>query len=328
VYSDESRLIGRHQGLPPEKRDVLRAGTGSGLFVSELDEPERDVGDRHWSATQVYVPVTGPQGEPMLWESYVVRDTATTEAGSLMTTFAVSLFTAAGLALAAQGVVAVHLARRLDHGKRDRVLLLQRASEASHAERRRIARDLHDGIVQDLTGIALDLTTPPPPIEDASSAMPFKDEVAQRLRRSIRELRSLIPYIYPVDLRNVGLPSAIASLVSRERATAVTTLDIDDDLALERDTERLLYRAVQEAVRNVDTHAHATNVTVSLHREDSTAVLVVADNGRGFASDGYERATGHVGLRLLAEMAEAVGGDLDVQSIPGQGTTLTMRVPV
>lgn len=98
---------------------------------------------------------------------------------------------------------------------------------------------------------------------------------------------------------------------------------------MEHEAERLIYRAAQEALRNVLAHAQATRVEVSVEMVGSTAVLVVRDDGRGLPSewDGSQEPTRHFGLRLLRELAHEAGGRLDVSSEEGRGTTVRLQVP-
>src|SRR5205807_3598609 len=121
-------------------------------------------------------------------------------------------------------------------------------------------------------------------------------------RRTMRELRSLIVEIAPPNLHEEGLDSAIGELVAPLAAEGVaTTVDVEDHAAPSPETQTLLYRVAQEAVRNVAAHAHATHLTVSLARDNGRARLVVADDGRGFSPAQLEqrRNEGHVGLTLL-----------------------------
>jgi signal transduction histidine kinase len=107
-------------------------------------------------------------------------------------------------------------------------------------------------------------------------------------------------------------------------------LDVaDDDLPLDDDTELLFYRAAGEAIRNVERHAEARHVSVTVDRRDGQARLEIVDDGKGFTQEARDRsrAEGHVGLSLLEELAARMQGRLDVRSTPGTGTTFTLEVP-
>jgi signal transduction histidine kinase len=228
--------------------------------------------------------------------------------------------------------LAWRLARRLRRSQLDRETLLIRAVEASADERRRIAADLHDGVVQDLAGIsyslsaAADSTDPPPPPSLRSTLR----EAAAGTRDSMRRIRSLLVEIHPPNLRAAGIEAALADLLSPLPAHGTeTTLDVADDLRLTADTELLFYRAAGEAIRNVERHARATRVSVTIGRSDGHARLEVADNGVGFTPAQRERsrAEGHVGLSLLEELAVRMHGTLEVRSTPEAGTSFVMEVP-
>jgi signal transduction histidine kinase len=100
-------------------------------------------------------------------------------------------------------------------------------------------------------------------------------------------------------------------------------------LGLDEVAARLVYRAAAEALRNVERHAQANRIAVSVERDEAGVQLVVADNGAGFAPEDRERRReeGHVGLSLLEELAARAGGRLDVRSAPGEGTTFELELP-
>jgi signal transduction histidine kinase len=147
----------------------------------------------------------------------------------------------------------------------------------------------------------------------------------------MRDLRSLIVEIAPPNLHDEGLDNAVGELVAPLAAEGVeTSVDIDDSAAPSPETQTLLFRVAQEAVRNVAAHAQATRLSVSLARDNGHARLVVADNGLGFSADRLEqrRGEGHLGLSLLTGLVADAGGRLVVDSTPGQGTRLEADVPV
>jgi signal transduction histidine kinase len=220
------------------------------------------------------------------------------------------------------------MARRLDSSQTERERLLRHAIAASESERRRIASDLHDGVVQDLTGVSLRLAAlgrgeqlAPRDALDASAS----------IRASIKSLRSLLVEIYPPNLQEEGLESALGDLLGRLNGRGITTdLDVQlEDIALDPDTSALLYRTAQEALRNVVSHAHATRVRIELHLVGSDVHMTVDDDGRGFSTiDLSERsAEGHVGLRSLAHLANELGGSLTVRSSIDVGTNLVIQLP-
>src|SRR5262249_32213569 len=176
--------------------------------------------------------------------------------------------------------LAFGLARRIREGQHDREQLLRRAIDASEIERRRIAQDLHDGAVQNLAGVSYTLAAaadraPVPGDETVRTA-------ARATRETIRELRSLLVEIYPPDLHRVGLEGALEDLTAASRHRGIeTNLDVQPELRLPPDVEALFFRVAQEALRNA--LAHADPLRVRVHRDDGQAVLLVEDDGRGFA---------------------------------------------
>jgi signal transduction histidine kinase len=146
----------------------------------------------------------------------------------------------------------------------------------------------------------------------------------------MRRLRSLLVEIHPPNLRASGLDAALADLLAPLHARgAETGLTVAAGLGLDEDAERILYRAAAEALRNVERHADAHRVAVSVERMDAGVRLVVADDGAGFAPGERERRReeGHVGLSLLEELVTRAGGRLDVRSAPGEGTTFELELP-
>jgi signal transduction histidine kinase len=221
--------------------------------------------------------------------------------------------------LAIQVPLAFGLARRLQRGHEERERLLARAIEASDNERRRIAADLHDGIVQDLAGVAFGLA----PL--AAKAPPSEQKVlnasVERLRQGVRDLRTLLVEIHPPRLESAGLEAALDDLLSPLRAAGVET---ELEVAPTRD-DTLAYRVVREALRNVLEHAGARHVIVSVTPQGAT----IRDDGRGFdaAQRQRRRDEGHVGLALLHDLVTEAGGTLAVRSAPGLGTTVTLEFP-
>jgi signal transduction histidine kinase len=147
----------------------------------------------------------------------------------------------------------------------------------------------------------------------------------------MRQLRTLLVEIYPPNLHTAGLEPAISDLLAPLAAAGTrTTLDVQPDLVVDRATEALVFRTAQEALRNVKAHAGATAVEVRCHANTGgTLVLTVHDDGRGFSTADLDRSgeRGHMGLPLLAALAEEAGGELDVDSEPGDGTTVRLEIP-
>ena len=208
-------------------------------------------------------------------------------------------------------------------------MLLRRAVDASDIERRRIASDLHDGVVQDLASVSYSLASIESRVGDDESRAAVHDAAAGT-RRSIRALRSLLVEIYPPSLREAGLGTALSDLTAPLASQGIdATVDLPDDLQFNQETEALLYRAAQEAVRNVISHSRASHVCIQLSRPDHRAVLEIRDDGVGFDAARLQQSTanGHVGMRVMGDLVEGSGGTLSVASAVGEGTTIHVEVP-
>jgi signal transduction histidine kinase len=223
----------------------------------------------------------------------------------------------------------ITLTRRLSAAQVQRERLLRHAIQASEAERRRIASDLHDGVVQELTGVSLSLAAAS---RSDSADAPKMGEASSSIRSSIKSLRSLLVEIYPPNLHEEGLEFALGDLLGgvSNRGMSVK-LDVDlGKTALPADTVGLMYRSAQEALRNVVSHSGATRVRLVAKVSGNVARIVVDDDGRGFTPEQIEHTNsdGHFGLRALAGLVAEAGGKMSVLSAPGAGTRVEVKLPV
>ncbi|HEX9992057.1 MAG TPA: sensor histidine kinase [Acidimicrobiales bacterium] len=329
LYSDESRLIGQRFELAEEELEVL-AGGESQAEISDLSEPENRYEEPATKLLEVYLPVHTPDGTPLLFEAYF-RYNGVAEAGRrAWLRFAPITLGALVLLTLLQVPSAVSLARRLRRTQQQREDLLRSAIEATDAERRRIATDLHDGVVQDLAGVTFSLAAAAKEAEQTGNDGRQVREASDRVRDSVRSLRSLLVEIYPPNLYEEGLEAALGDLTAKlEQRGIETSLVVQapvDKLGL--DATRLIYRAAQEALRNVVAHARASRVDVSVTSADGTAVLEVSDDGQGLDTGRIPVKEGHFGLRALAGLAATMGASLSIDSTPGKGTTLCLEVPI
>jgi signal transduction histidine kinase len=328
VYSDEPRLIGARFPLDAEKLDVLRSGATK-ASLSDLSGPENRYERGQGDLYEVYLPIRAPDGTPLLFETYQRRSAVASTGRRIWMPFAALMLGSLVLLWIVQVPLAWRLDRRLRRSQAEREALLVRAVEASDDERRRIAADLHDGPVQDLAGISYSLSAAAQ-TEGSPQARETLHQAAAGTRDSMRRLRSLLVEIHPPNLRASGLEAALADLLAPfEARGAETSLTVDPALRLDEDTERIVYRAAAEAVRNVERHADANRVAVAVAERDDHVRLVVVDDGVGFGPDDRERRReeGHVGLSLLEELAVRSGGRLAVRSAPGHGTTFELELP-
>jgi two-component system sensor histidine kinase UhpB len=202
---------------------------------------------------------------------------------------------------------------------------------AQEEERRRLARDLHDEVNQSLTAIllrleALALDTPPERTGDVA-------ELKRLVNQAMEELLVLARQLRPAALDDHGLVPAIDAQL--KRFSARTGVEVrfrpdGDPGLLGDDVQTAVYRTTQEALANVSRHAGATCVEVELDVNGDGTELRVRDDGAGFdpgqvAKRGSENGTG-LGLKGMAERARLVGGEVEVLSAPGGGTTVTLRI--
>jgi two-component system NarL family sensor kinase len=331
VYSDEPRLVGSRYPLGDDELATLK-GAGVDAGISDLSAPENRYERPNRKLLEVYMPVHTPSGRPLLFETYLSFSDVAASGRKVWLTFLPALVVALLMLWLLQLPIALSLARRLRRAHAEREALLLRALNASDTERRVIAADLHDGVVQDLAGTSYALAVAAENVDVTPT-----NEVARALRtgadatrQSMRQLRSLLVEIYPPNLRDAGLEPALNDLAARAVARGVAVdVDVADGLRPSDAVERLVFRTAQEALRNVVEHAGAETCSIEVDANGRGVVLVVADNGRGFERAVLDdrRAQGHLGLALLADQAADLGGSLDIDSTPGAGTRVTLTVP-
>ncbi|MFJ6212852.1 histidine kinase [Streptomyces sp. NPDC092296] len=198
-----------------------------------------------------------------------------------------------------------------------------RALSAQEAERRRIARELHDEVGQSLTAVLLELKR----VADRAPAELRADlyDAQETTRGSLDEVRRLARRLRPGVLDDLGLVSALTALTTDFRTH--TGLDIrrrfDPELPeLGAEAELVIYRVAQESLTNVARHADAAGAEVALRRTPGGVMLSVRDDGRGLG-----RSREGAGLRGMRERALFVSAELAITSVAGEGTEVTLHVP-
>lgn len=224
-------------------------------------------------------------------------------------------------AFAQRAAVAVDLSRRVERDS------LRRVVAAQEAERRRLARELHDETGQALTSILLGLRT----VGEAHDGQELEHalgEVRELVRSTLQDVRSLAVELRPAALDDFGLVPALERLTSTFETQTGISVDLQSSLPGKRlppEVETALYRIVQETLTNVVKHARASSVSVILARKDGAASVLVEDDGVGF--DPARTREGGLGLVGMRERVGLLGGRLAVESRPGAGTTLVAEVP-
>jgi signal transduction histidine kinase len=214
------------------------------------------------------------------------------------------------------------MAESLQQSRRELAASRTRIVAAGDLARRRIERDVHDGIQQRLVSLVLDLRSTeaavPPRLPELRAQIA---EVADNLTGSLEELRELSRGIHPAILSDGGLSPAIKALA--RRSTVPVKLDLDIERRLPEPIEVAAYYVVSEALANTAKHARASIAHVELRAADGRLQLSVSDDGVGGASN--DDGSGLVGL---TDRVEAVGGTILVESPLGQGTRLEVDLPI
>jgi signal transduction histidine kinase len=336
LYSDERRLIGRRFTLQADALEVL-AGGAVHAGLSDLAGPENRYETPGSRLLEVYAPIDGPSGQRLLYEPYFSYSAVTESGRRLWLSLAPVVLGALLLLQILQIPLALSLARRLRAGQEERERLMRHAIESTDGERRRIASDLHDGTVQDLAGVSFALTAASRRAGvDADGARTEIDpqtinDAARRVRAAITSLRSLLVEIYPPNLEEAGLESALSDMVARLPARGIEP-SVDVELpatGLPPETLALVYRCAQEAVRNAVQHADADRLWLRVHPVEGGLRLEVEDDGHGFdpRATADAQAAGHVGLRVLGDIVAEAGGTVELASAPGRGTVVVVKVP-
>jgi signal transduction histidine kinase len=206
---------------------------------------------------------------------------------------------------------------------------LRQQVESAERERERWARELHDDTLQNLAAIRIQLATALSDSgeERAARIESAAEEAISQLEGQINELNRLINDLRPAALERLGLAGALRALAEESSARGGVEIGAEFELSGERGGEevRIVYRLVQEALTNVVKHAHASHVDLSAKESEGAIRIVVRDDGDGF--DPTSSTAGR-GLRGMRERIELWGGEIDVTSIPGDGTEITACVPL
>jgi two-component system NarL family sensor kinase len=328
VYSDEPLLIGSTFPLTEEQTSAFASGVAGEPHISDLAAAENRLENADDRLIEVYVPILALDGTPLLVESYLRLDSVLAS-GRLVAEQILPLVVA-GFALLAivQWPLAWRLARDLRSGHEARERLLQRAADSSHEERRRIAGELHDGLVQSLAGVALDLAGSADRTGDPAAAAAI-NRGAEGVRAAMREARSLLVELYPPNLRSAGLANALTDLGAKVSARGIgLTTEIEDDGSLSDADQAVFYRFAQEALRNVVAHSGARHATLRITVAAGGCELAIEDDGVGLDPDTWKarREEGHLGLAVLQDLARDAGASLEIRRGDAGGTTVTLRM--
>ncbi|WP_236557582.1 sensor histidine kinase [Arthrobacter sp. 9AX] len=320
VYSDAEVLIGQEFEHEEWARLLLDGGPATATLenqTGEENEFEADAGE----LVEVYARSSSLSGAPMIFETYSSGEGVRREQNAVLMGMIPPLVLSLAVLQLTQLVPAVRLARRIQFHQSARNALLRYAIEASDQERRQIASELHDEVIQDLSGLAYAMESEErrgPPAQQ-----PVFANARTMLQNNIRTLRAMTSELYPPDLEELGLEASLQRLEAPlvERGIA-TTVEMPDNLVLTKERAVLLYRVAREALVNAAKHSSAQSVLVRIRQAGEVTQIMVADDGLGF-DPAQPRPEGHFGLRIVGDTVRQAGGTLDIRSTPGAGTTVT-----
>ena len=237
-------------------------------------------------------------------------------------------------ALVSQASVAIQnawLFEQVRAGRERLQLLSRRLVEIQEAERSYIARELHDQAGQSLTSLIIGLGQ----LEKGSNSPTDVQTRGRQLKllanNILEDLHRLAVDLRPASLDHLGLVSALGQLITSftgngQLKVKFKSVGLSDADRLSAEIEATLYRIVQEALTNVVRHAEASRADVILERRDEAILLIIEDNGIGFNAT-KSLDNNHIGLIGIRERTEMLGGNITIESIIGNGTTLVVEVP-
>jgi two-component system sensor histidine kinase DegS len=206
---------------------------------------------------------------------------------------------------------------------------VQKVTEVQEAERKRIARELHDETAQALVVVERHLDD----LSSGDSQLSAQD-IRQEVQKILEGVRNFSQELRPSVLDDLGLVSALkwlASGLQRDYGIAAETVVSGDQRQLSQEAELMLFRITQEALTNVRKHSEATEVLVKLEFSEKSVRVVIQDNGKGFEMPSRTAEftrIGKLGLAGMVERGQLLGGVLTVNSAPGKGTRLNIEAPV
>jgi signal transduction histidine kinase len=215
-------------------------------------------------------------------------------------------------------------------------LLRNLRTRAVEAERSRISRDLHDGILQTLLSLKIQLNVLRGRLPESSNGLGAElGNLQKMIQEESDELRRMVTEMRPLRVESADMRELMFGFAERFRSEQDLAIDLfieDRNLRLPDRVCRELFQIYRESIHNVKKHAHASHVVVKLGQDETKVYLVIDDNGRGFSFSGTYRSEELDKLRLgpisIKERTRGVGGTLTVESNPGHGARLTVEIPL
>jgi signal transduction histidine kinase len=208
--------------------------------------------------------------------------------------------------------------------------LTGRLMQIQDAERRRVARDVHDGLGQYLVGVKMGVDQLARRLSQDPMCQDAIGEISSLLNRAINETRTISHLLHPPLLDEIGLGSALAAYADgfAKRSGIAVTIDVAHDLGrLDAEIETALFRVVQESLLNVHRHSQSPTASVSLRRESGRILLQISDKGIGMPSKENDGTGLGVGLLGIRERIRQLDGKLEIISGRGKGTSVMVSAP-
>lgn len=219
--------------------------------------------------------------------------------------------------------------------QKDRIQKIKALSiiEGQEKERKRISKDIHDGLGQLLTGIKLNLSAISSQTDLKEDTYDILSHTRKLLNDAISEVRRISYDLLPTTLHDFGLAPAIKHLVENITKTDKFSISFDHNLKDERFNDQVevsIYRVVQEALNNSAKHASASQIQVRIFKEDNIILLEINDNGKGFLvkTAPYMIPYKSMGIINMKERVELLGGKFEIRSIAGKGSKILVRIPL
>jgi two-component system sensor histidine kinase DegS len=201
-------------------------------------------------------------------------------------------------------------------------------------ERQRIARDLHDTSLQNLTHLIHSIELSSLFIDsDPQRAKLEMKSVAQRVRAVINEMRNIIYDLRPMEFDDLGFPEAIHNMVGKmqKETNAIINLYITENITVGNNLIfSNIYRIVRECLSNAMRHSRANEINISIYEKEEFFRIEVADNGVGLKEEEMSGKNRHFGLQILEERVQLLRGDMQISTINGgkTGTVIAIRIPI
>ncbi|MGL5849330.1 MAG: sensor histidine kinase, partial [Phycicoccus sp.] len=323
LWSADPSLVDRRFTLPPPGDQSL-GYPRSAVPTTDLARPENAGLGKSRELVEVHRWLEAPSGEPALLQVFVNKGTVEVRTDELWTQLSAPLLgVMLGLVLVLLPLLWVVLRR----GHRQREDLLRRSVHALREERHRVAGRVHDGPVQDLSAALLTIDGLAARAAGAGDPSLGEDlrAVADRVRRAGDDQRTLLDDLYPPEFTRTAFMRIINDAAGPVRAAAISVdvkVSASAVAAIAPGEQELIRRLIGEALRNIARHADATTVRVRLDIEGPDVVLEIVDDGTGFDPEQLETPeSGHLGTRVLRDLARKAGAELLLRTAPGAGTS-------